>query len=306
MILTITVNPAIDVTYHLASLSVGDTNRVTTVHRQAGGKGINVSSVLTALGSATTALFPFAGTSGDELLTDLRRRGITAVGVPVEGRTRNTVAVVEPEGRTTNFSEPGPSIAPSSWTRLVTVAAHHSKDAAATVISGSLPSSVEPSGLAELIRTVKRSAPVAVDVSGDLLLTAAGSAADLLTPNIDELAQCFPHQDTVTAARSLISAGARAVLVTCGKDGLLHVTAERVVHQPSVGGVSGNTTGAGDAALAAFLSRFTSTKSLRRALAAAAAAGAAAVVEPSAGYIDPATYQRFVTTAQNLSHNDQR
>lgn len=296
MILTITPNPAMDLTYHVDRLETGHTHRVRSLTMRAGGKGINISSVLAELGTATTALLPQGGGTGEELLADMGRRELTTVSVPIRGSTRRTLAVVANDGCTTNFSEPGPTLDQREWTNLIHAADLQNQQTVAVVISGSLPPGVGAEDLSILVRALRnRSVPVFVDVAGDVLLRAAEAGADLLAPNLDELRQCFPDCDAETGARKLLEHGASAVLVSCGADGLIHVTDSEVLHQPAAPGITGNTTGAGDAALAAFIKhRIRPGAPVSAALAAAAATGAAAVLEPVAGSVCGRTIEELL------------
>lgn len=306
MILTITPNPAMDLTYPVDRLEIGRTHRVRSPLGRAGGKGINVSSVLADLGSETTALLPQGGGTGEELLADTRRRGLTTVSVPIRGSTRRTLAVVADDGSTTNFSEPGPALEPQEWADLIRVAALQAERASAVVIAGSLPPGVDSTDLATLVRALRgRSTPVFVDVAGEALLAAAEAGADMLAPNLDELRQCFGDCDAETGAQRLIERGASAVLVSCGADGLLHVTGSEVLQQPAARGISGNTTGAGDAALAGFVAQHTRPgSSTAQALAEAAAAGAAAVLEPVAGSVSRSTVDKLLSALPPITSGE--
>lgn len=295
MILTITPNPAMDLTYHVDRLEPGQTHRVRSLTVRAGGKGINISAVLADLGTATQSLLPQGGETGKELLHDMDHRGLTTVSVPIGGSTRRTLAVVADDGSTTNFSEPGPTLTQQELADLVRVAAVQGKQAAAVAIAGSLPPGMGAEDLATLVRALRNhSIPVFVDVAGEGLLRAAEAGADLLAPNLTELQQCFPNSEAETGARQLLERGASAVLVSCGAAGLIHVTASEVLQQPAVPGIAGNTTGAGDAALAAFIQhRIHPDAPVTTALAEAAAAGAAAVLEPVAGSVSPSTVEQL-------------
>ncbi|GAB3187004.1 1-phosphofructokinase family hexose kinase [Nesterenkonia suensis] len=305
MFLTITPNPALDLTYRIDRLQSGSTHRVPQVSRRAGGKGLNVSSVLAALDSRSLALLPLGGAAGDELMCDLHHREVPAEVIPLSGSTRQTLAVVESDGSTTNFSEAGPLVDASEWNLLVRAAARRSRHACAVVISGSLPPGVSGTDLGHLIQAVRGQSQVVVDTSGENLLHAAHARADLLAPNLDELADCLPGSGPLLNARELIRRGAGAVLVSRGRQGFLHVTADAVTHQPAVPGIAGNTTGAGDAALAAYLHRRCQLETdIPEALAAAAAAGASAVLEPVAGVISPTTFRTLLDTVPTSTPGD--
>ncbi|MQY04104.1 PfkB family carbohydrate kinase [Actinomadura macrotermitis] len=116
MILTVTLNAALDVTYELDAVAWGGSNRVRAVRRRAGGKGVNVARVLTALGADVLATGLLGGDTGDLIGADLDRAGIGHAFAPVAGSSRRTLtAVATASGEATVFNEPGPEITPAEW-----------------------------------------------------------------------------------------------------------------------------------------------------------------------------------------------
>lgn len=305
MIVTVTPNPALDLTYTVEELSLGTTHRVQGVSRRGGGKGANVSSVLAALGEPTAAVLPCGGSTGDEVHEDLEARGVDTVPVRIEGSTRQTLAVVGSDGTTTNFSEPGPVISDDEWHALVGEIRQLARRATAVVVSGSLPPGIDAAQLGQLVATAREHCGlVVVDASGPSLEAAAEAGAHLLAPNREELLSCCPGTDLVSAGRRLIEKGATAVLVSLGAEGLLHITADEVHSQRAVEGIQGNTTGAGDAALAAFVRSKSRGANVPTSLNQAAAAGAAAVLDPLAGRITPRDFDRMLTRIHQLDPTD--
>ena len=142
MILTVTPNAALDISYHVDELVVHQSHRVTAVHQRAGGKGVNVASVLARMGHPVIATGLVGGAAGEEIRADLEARGVTAQFVVVGGSSRRTVNVVSAaHGDATVFNEPGPELAGPDWQSLVAGIDSLLADAAATVVvlSGSLP-----------------------------------------------------------------------------------------------------------------------------------------------------------------------
>jgi tagatose 6-phosphate kinase len=281
MIVTVTPNLALDVTYELPELRPGHAHRVRAVGSRAGGKGVNVARVLRSLGHEVMVLGLAGGPTGDAVREDLDAAGLPHDLVPCAGETRRTVTVVA-DGEATLLREPGPVIAPDEWAALEA----RIPEADVLVVSGSLPPGVDGEAVARL---AARDVPVIVDTSGEALRRSAPYAW-AVKPNAEELAAATGTDDPVAGARML---GARTVVVSMGADGLLAVTGDEVhrVAPPRV--VTGNPTGAGDAVVAALAAGAGSPWPAL--LADAAALSAAAVLAPLAGSYDSAAYEGFRT-----------
>ncbi len=126
MILTVTPNASLDITYEVDKLVPHQSHRVTAVRQRAGGKGVNVASVLTRMGHPVIATGLVGGAAGDEIRADLEARRVMARFVDGGGSSRRTVNVVSAvHGNATIFNEPGPELTGpglaglGDWTRLV-------------------------------------------------------------------------------------------------------------------------------------------------------------------------------------------
>lgn len=287
-ILTLTPNPAIDVTYTVPRQVVGATLRVTEVSRIPGGKGINTARVLSALGRDVTTLQPLGGSAGQWIERELRARGIGVQPCPVDGETRTTVAVVDGLSHPTLYAEPGPRLSASDWSNLGTALTRTVTAGDWVVIAGSFPPGSRAADLAALIEAARvRGARVLVDTSGPLLVTAAEAGAEVVKANEQEVREATGTDDVRTAIRQLADRGP-TVMVSRGADGALLCEPSGVVHeQPAVPGVTGNPTGAGDAATAGLVAALAEGHGATTALVWAAVCGAAAVLSPVAGEIDP-------------------
>ncbi|MGW1680891.1 1-phosphofructokinase family hexose kinase [Saccharopolyspora sp. NPDC002376] len=290
MIVTVTPNPALDISYRVERARIGASHRVRSVHERAGGKGLNVSRVLHDQGIATLVAAPVGGALGDAVRDDLASAGIEHTLLPVSGPTRRTIAVIAEEnasGEATLFNEPGSHLREEDWQRFRELVAARLDGTSALVCSGSLPPGCTVDSYAELVRDAHtRSVPVVVDATGPALLAAARAGADVVKPNAAELRETTGHDDPLTGAQQLSEHGAAAVVVSLGPDGMLAVTGEGVWRAAPPFAVSGNPTGAGDAAVAALAAgiarRETWPDRLRNAVAWSAAAAAA----PVAGALD--------------------
>jgi tagatose 6-phosphate kinase len=286
-ILTVTPNPAIDVTYRVDRQIVGETIRVRDVRRIPGGKGLNVARVLRALGREVGTLQPLGGEAGSWIARELADGGIPVHPVPIAGETRTTVAVVDDLAHPTLLAEPGPQLSDDEWARLLAVLADAVSVDDWVVVAGSFPPGAGPEHLAAMIDATHRAgARVLVDTSGALLLTAADAGADVVKANELEVREATEVDGLDDAVPRLTRHGA-TVMVSRGSAGARMTGADGVVHsRTAVPDVSGNPTGAGDAATAGLVAALAQGRDAQTAMEWAAVCGAAAVLNDVAGAID--------------------
>ncbi|MFC6062807.1 1-phosphofructokinase family hexose kinase, partial [Streptomyces ochraceiscleroticus] len=227
MILTVTLNAALDITYRVPRLRPRGTNRVTEVSERPGGKGLNVARVLAALGHDTVATGFAGGGTGDALRAMLAQEtGVTDALVPIGSATRRTVAVVDTTGGdTTQLNEPGPTVSPAEWDAFLTRYRELLDGAQAVALCGSLPPGVPVDVYARLTRTARAAGvPVLLDTSGEPLRRGLAARPDLAKPNAAELASLTGHNEPLRAARDARRRGAHTVAASLGADGMLAVT----------------------------------------------------------------------------------
>jgi tagatose 6-phosphate kinase len=295
-VVVVTPNPAVDVTYGVADQTPGESHRVTTVERRPGGKGVNVARALLALGHEPVNVLPLGGGTGDWFRTALADLGLEASVTPVAGITRTCVAITDPHGHPTVYNEPGPAVSPAEWQALTADTARLLGDAQLLVVSGSLPAGTDSTLIGSLVAEAKAAnVPVLLDVSGASLTAAARAGADILKPNAQELLEATGETDLFAAVAALRSLGAGLVVVSRGTEGLVAVDDRGSYSAPAVPGVTGNPTGAGDAATAGLAAALLDGLPVSDALDRAAALGAAAVLRPVAGEVDLDAFHRFLT-----------
>ncbi|MET9363734.1 1-phosphofructokinase [Streptomyces sp. NPDC006632] len=288
-ILTVTPNPSLDRTYEVPGLRRGAVLRATGERVDPGGKGVNVSRAVAAAGHRTLAVLPLGGAPGALVAELLAAEGIEVAVVPVAGRTRSNIAVVEPDGSLTKINAPGPELGPREGELLLATVREHSARADWIACCGSLPPGLGPPWYADLVARARAAgARVALDTSGPCLVAALRERPDVVKPNAEELARAVGRPlatigDAVQAAQDIRESGAGAVLASLGVDGQLLVTASGTYFACAAVDAVRSTVGAGDASLAGFL---TAGGEGPRALAAAVAHGAAAVRLP--GSVMPA------------------
>ncbi|MGW4058064.1 1-phosphofructokinase family hexose kinase [Amycolatopsis sp. NPDC004747] len=292
-ILTVTLNPAIDVTYRVGALHLGGTTRVSDVRSRAGGKGVNVAAVVRELGGESLVLALTTTRTPDEFRIGLDELGLAHRLVPALPAVRRTVAVVTPADGTTMVQEAG---LPAGGTAEAGIldALRAELPAGAVVISGSVPEGLGADVPAKLVRLCARNGvPVIADVSGAALREAAAGGA-VLMPNEDELAELAGPG--LEACESLVAAGAAAVVATFGPEGAIAVTPRGAWRARPAEVVTGNPAGAGDAGAAALAGHLSEESEVDWpvALADVVATSAAAVLRPVAGEIDVTARNRWI------------
>jgi tagatose 6-phosphate kinase len=298
VILTVTLNTALDLTYRVRSLRPHASHRVSEVVERPGGKGVNVARVLAALGREVTVT-GFAGGGTGRAIRD-RLAGIpwlTDALVPVAGASRRTIAVVdELSGDTTQLNEPGPPIAPAEWGAFLDRYEELLPSASAVALCGSLPPGVPVGAYANLVRAARSAGvPVLLDTSGEPLRRGVAARPDLIKPNADELAELTGAHEPLRATQDARRRGAQAVVASLGAEGLLAVTPEGHWRATPPARVHGNPTGAGDSAVAGLLSGLVEKLPWPDRLTRAVALSAATVRAAAAGEFDPEVYEKLLT-----------
>ncbi len=295
MIVTLTLNPSVDRTVEVEALARGEVMRALGVRVDPGGKGINVSRALAANGFHTRAVVTLGGAEGEHLVALLRETGIEIVPVQIRGAIRSNITVVEPDGTTTKFNEPGAELNADELAATFAAVKAAAASADWLVASGSLPPGAPADIYADLVRSMAGSGTcVAVDTSGPALEAVLAAEPALVKPNRDELSAATGQQlrsiaDVVEAACRLRDLGAQVVLASLGAEGAVLVDDDGAVHgwTPAVSPLS--SVGAGDAMLAGFLA---AGGAGREALIEGLAWGAAAVLQPGSGMPSPTDIHR--------------
>ncbi|GLZ77080.1 sugar kinase [Actinorhabdospora filicis] len=295
MILTVTLNTALDLTYTVDALVRHESHRVSTVTERAGGKGLNVARVLAAVGAPVLATGLLGGRTGERVAELL---DVPHDFAPIAGETRRTVVVAD--GDATGFWEPGPEVTPGEWELFVEH--YHSllPGKTAVALSGSVPRGLPADAYAVLVTAAREAGvPVVLDASGPAFAAALAAGPDVVKPNRDELAEYAPDlylsvdAGVRMAADRLRKAGAGSVVASLGSRGLIVVDGDGA-HKAVPPVISGNPTGAGDACVAALVRALHEGAPDGAEVARdAAALSAAAVLRPEAGDVDPADFARL-------------
>ncbi|GIE85958.1 1-phosphofructokinase family hexose kinase [Actinoplanes regularis] len=289
MIVTVTLNPALDLTYPVDALVPHRTHRITEVAERAGGKGLNVARVLHALGEPVLATGLLGGPTGDVVAGLLEADGVPDSFTRIAGDTRRTVAVVD-QVDATGFWEPGPVVPAAEWSRFVAHFRGLIGEASVVTLCGSLPPGIPIDAYAVLARVAASAGvPVLLDTSGPALRAGLAAGPAIAKPNAAELAALDPDWNAATL-RALTSG---SVVVTDGAAGLRAITPDAEFRCVPPVPVTGNPTGAGDACAAALARGLRDGTEWPGMLADAVALGAAAVASPVAGAFDPGVYREL-------------
>jgi tagatose 6-phosphate kinase len=294
MILAVTLNPALDITYRVDALHPHTAHRIAEVSERPGGKGLNVARVLGQLGVPVLATGLVGGATGARIteLLDAVEHSFW----PIVGESRRTVTVVDSRDAT-GFWEPGPEVSPAEWEQFRTHFAGLLAGVKVVTLSGSLPRGVPVDAYAQLIAVAQQAGVASIlDAEGAALELGIAAGPDIVKPNRAELGELTP--------RELLQQGARAVVASKGEEGLEAVTADGTWRAYPPERVFGNPTGAGDACVAALARGILSGHSWGELVAEAVAVSAAAVASPVAGHVDEAAYARFrpAVNVEELAH----
>ncbi len=281
MIYTVTLNPALDRTLHVEALVPGQSTRVQSEARFAGGKGIDVSRALHEMGSDNVALGLVGGFDGKELEGRLLLAGVACRFTHIANETRTNVIIQdEKNGTETALLARGPEVQPSEVIDFLEVL-EKSPDMSFLVISGSLPSGLTPEVYSRMIAIGReRGARVVLDTAGDALRQAIRARPSVIKPNRQELAGLGgkpPRDlDAVLGYADQLREWVETALVSLGADGIVMVTRDRVFQARPPKVTVKSTVGAGDCAVAGFVHGLAigeeETDALRRAVAAGTAA----------------------------------
>ncbi len=285
MVVTLTLNPAIDYVVSSDRFEKGEIHRCSSCSYGPGGKGVNVSLLLTSLGVENIALGAAAGFSGIEIVRLLNRAGCkTDFLFLEEGHSRINLKVLSPgkENTTeTDFNGEGPVMSPDILDRLGEKLAPLGREDV-LVLAGSVPRSLPRDAYRRLLKYVEgKEILTAVDAAGETLLSVLPCRPFLIKPNLEELRELCQTEvkDLATAkgcARQLQKQGARNVVVSMGEQGALLVCEDgRCLFCRSAQGKAVSTVGAGDSLVAGFLYGLKLHGNMEEALTWGVAAGAA-------------------------------
>jgi 1-phosphofructokinase family hexose kinase len=303
MIVTVTLNAAIDRTLFVPNFQIGQRHRASVGFASAGGKGINVARALKRLGTPVVCTGLAGGRTGTLLVEDLTSEGILNDFVRIRGESRTSTAVLDPTTNAyTEINEWGPEVGEDELDTLRDKLNYLTQSAEFVVFAGSLPRDVQPDVYAELIRGANRRHLLAVlDTEGEALRLGIQAEPYLVSPNMREAEALVGREfvddaDLVSGLDEIAALGARNVIITLerGCYALLREDKTEIrvrATAPPVDAISG--VGSGDTLLAGFIAARVAGKPFEDAVKTAVGAGAASVLEAGVGRVDPREASRL-------------
>jgi 1-phosphofructokinase len=280
MIYTVTLNPSIDCIYRLDCFLEGKVNRANFSDYVAGGKGINVSKVLTNLGVRSIATGFAAGFTGEKICSEIVRYGIETdfVNIP---RETSRINIKLKQGTETEINAEGPDV-PQICKKELFRRLSSLKDGDWLVLSGSVPQSAGADFYGDIIETMNLSGSdikIVVDCSGEALKNVLHHRVFMIKPNLSELEELFgcsiSPDEAIPYAEKLQKECAEIVIVSMAENGAVMACPEGVFTVEAAEGEVVNSTGAGDSMVAAFIAEYVSSEDVREAFLLGNAAGAA-------------------------------
>ena len=297
MIVTVTLNTALDRTLLVPNFQLGQRHRASMGFASAGGKGINVARALRRLGAPVVCTGFVGGRTGAQIVDDLTDDGILNDFVRIGDESRTSVALLDPiSDQYTEVNEWGPEVDADELEALREKLAYLTQGAEFVVLAGSLPRGVDAGFYADTIRDLNRRQILTVlDAEGEALRLGVQAEPHLVSPNVNEAESLVGHEfnddaDLEAGLDEIAEVGARNVLITLSTGCYALVREGAEAHRvralaPRLDPVS--TIGAGDTLLAGFLAARMGGRTVEEAVRSAVAAGAASVLEPGPGRFDP-------------------
>jgi 1-phosphofructokinase/tagatose 6-phosphate kinase len=308
LIVTVTLNAALDRTLTVPNFQRGQRHRASQGLTLAGGKGINIARALKGLGVPVVATGLVGGNTGTRIVEELTAEAILNDFVRIDGESRTSTAVVDPTASTyTEINEWGPAVTEEELSMLLDKLHYLSQGAEAVVFAGSLPRDVDDDFYGEAIRRLNReNVHTVLDSEGQPLARGVQAEPFLVSPNQREAEGLVGHEfndvdDFMLGLDAIAERGARNVLITQEAGCFALVREDRTVHRyraraPQVEPISA--VGSGDVLLAAFLASWLDDKPAEEALRTAVATGAAATLEVGAGRFEPREVGRLINSVR--------
>jgi 1-phosphofructokinase/tagatose 6-phosphate kinase len=311
MIITVTLNAAIDKTLAVPNFRLGRRHRTVQQTTMPGGKGVNVARALKTLGQPVIATGLAGGPTGTRIVEQLTQLSVLSDFVAIGEESRTNTAVIDPTtGEQTEINERGPAVTEQEIESFVEKLLYLAKGASVCVFAGTLPRQVDVDVYAGLIRDLRKLGVLTiVDTEGDPLRRAVRAEPDVISPNVLEGEELVGHEfndeeDHIIAVREMVHLGAREAIMTTpdgcfahvhgddhphGSEALYRVTVPKGTVEPRA------TVGSGDAFLAGFVAARYTGRSPAECLAYGVACGAESTQHLGAGLVDPGQVERLLS-----------
>lgn len=301
MILTVTLNAAIDKRYVVEEARPGEVNRVKECEYTPGGKGLNVSKPAAIYGAEVTATGFVGGHAGHYIEDALKPFHIKSAFYHMEAESRSCINIWDEKNQQqTEFLEPGFTVAEEDFQGFLELFQGLVSDADVVTISGSVPKGLDGKAYQRMVKLIKDAGkPVILDTSGKLLEMGIEAQPTMIKPNLDEIQMltgnaCTDIQEIIAAARVLCQRGIDIVTVSLGGDGAVVVSREGAYRAkvPKIDAV--NTVGCGDSMTAGFALGLSEGLTVKETLRKASAISAAAAMREETGFFVKEDMERLL------------
>jgi 1-phosphofructokinase/tagatose 6-phosphate kinase len=311
MIITVTLNAAIDKSLSVPNFRLGRRHRTVEQRTMAGGKGVNIARTLKTLGQPVIATGMAGGATGTHIVESLTEESILNDFVRIREESRTNTSVLDPtNGEQTEINERGPLVTEQEIETFTDKLLYLARGAAIVVFAGSIPRGVDTDIYARLIRELQRTGvSTVIDTDGEPLRQAVRAEPDVVSPNVLEAEELIGHEfgeEEETAVREIAELGAREAIMTLPdgcvaqvlSDGQHQLYRARIEPRDPVA-----TVGSGDAFLAGYVAARYEGSEPERCLRFAVACGTESTRRMGAGLVDPREVSRLLADVQlsNLS-----
>ena len=306
MILTVTLNAALDRTVAVPRIRLGNRHRAVEARRAPGGKGVNVARALQHLGEPVIATGLAGGATGARIAELLAAEHVLTDFTEVAGESRTNISIVDPtSGEQTEINERGPEVSPSEVERFAERLRYLARGASFCVIAGSLPPGVPADIYAQLITDLAEyDVPVLLDTDGEPMRAGLRARPAVVAPNLAEAEEAVGYEfgdteDVAEGLKSLLEMGAEEAFVTTasGCVAIAGPANARRRYEATIEPLEPvATVGAGDAFLAGLVSSRRAGRPITESLAFAVACGADSTQHLGAGTLNPNEVARLVET----------
>lgn len=285
MIITVTFNPSIDKTGEVEALRIGELNRLHNIILQAGGKGINVSKTIHALGGDSICSGFLAGSTGESLQGMLNTLSISCDFVWVDGMTRTNLKVLSQDMELTEINEAGPHIYKKDIDKLKKKVLSLTTPGTMVVLSGNVPIGVPSSIYKDMIIEIKQAGgSVIMDADGELFAQGIQAKPTIMKPNKYELTTYFDvsqdikNEELICLAETLLNDDTKMVVVSMGEEGSIFIQKDIVYQADALSIQAHSSVGAGDAMVASIAYAMEQGYDLKNLICLAVACSAGAVI----------------------------
>ena len=258
MIITVTLNPAIDKTIEIDDFKINNVNRITSTRVDVGGKGINVSKVIKELQYKSLALGFVGGNSGNQIRDYLKDSNINNDFLYIRGETRTNIKIFDKVNNThTDINENGPSVTIENINDIKQKIMEYCDQKSLVILSGSIPSGADSNIYGEIINDIKsKGGRVILDADGDMLMEGIKAGPYIVKPNVEELEKAFgiriDNEDKIIeTAKKILEYGVSFVVISQGSEGSLVISRDKIAKVVGLKVEVKSTVGAGDSMVAA-------------------------------------------------------